>query len=424
MQTEKLQAVFDKANELGGETVIIPRGTWISGTLDIGRASIYLEKGAVLKASPNYSDYRDNEFVHNEMRKTVSFLYSMHSDGVKISGEGTIDLSGSSFYDMKKPALPDCDFEFSPCQKEECPRTIIQRPTQPIFFYDCHDITLSGIKIKDAPCWTMSFHKCADILIENLLIKNDMTIPNNDGMHFCGSKNVIIKGCNITSGDDCIALSAITDWNEPCENFTISDCVLRSVSKAVVFGYIHSIIRNVTISNCIIYDSQRGLCIMSSEGTGLVEHILVSNLRIETHVRAGGWWGNGEALEILAAEHNYEGYLNPAPNRKISVNVKDIQFKNISCTSENVVAIVGGKNQNVEDIIFDGIYFEKKSGANLGIKGERTIDVSPAHEKVSLPSDGDYWLYARNCKNLKILNETVKPFEGKTLLAFYDGIKD
>lgn len=416
VETAKIQKVFDEAKEHGGLTVVVPKGTYIAGTLNIWNASIYLEKGAVLKASPDLADYVDNGFVHNEMKKTVSFLYAMHEEDICISGEGTIDLSGNAFYEMDVADVPDYGVEFSEEQKAECTRPIKNRPTQPIFFYDCHNITIKDIKIQDAPCWTMSFHACEDIRILDVLIKNNMIIPNNDGMHFCGSKNVIIKGCNITAGDDCIALSAITDWDRPCENFVISDCIMRSVSKSIVFGYIHSMIRNVTMSNCVIYDSQRGICFMALKGTGLIEHILIENVRIDTHVRAGNWWGNGEAVELLALEHNYDGYLNPAPDRNLPVTIRDIRFKNLSCTSENVIAVIG--EDNIEDVSFDGLYFEKKKSANRYLKGDRVIDVSPARVKVEVPEDGEYWLYSAGCRNLHIQNETIHAFEGKTLKAF------
>ena len=413
LQTKEIQSVLDEATMAGGLEVVIPRGVYIAGTLNLGSASLYLEKGAVLKASGEFEDYTDNGFVHNEMRKTISFLYSMHHEDICIHGEGIIDLSGDSFYDMETVVEPAGCAPLNEEQKKECTRPIGKRPTQPIFFYDCRNITVRDITIKNAPCWTMSFHACEDIRILDLIIRNNMILPNNDGMHFCGSRNVVIRGCNITSGDDCIALSGITDWDRPCENFVIADCVLRSVSKAVVFGYIHSIIRNVTMSNCVIYDSQRGICIMSSKGTGVVEHILVDNVRIDTHVRAGNWWGNGEAIEIMGLWHDYEGYLMKAPDRYQAVNVRDIQLKNISCTSENVIAIVG--EDNMEDIVLDGINFEKKDSRNRYIKGDRCIDVSPSKALEPLPDGGEYWLYVKGCDSLYLRNEIVKEYKGTKL---------
>ena len=418
IETKKIQQVLDEATAAGGLTVVVPRGVYMAGTLNLGTASLYLEKGAVLKASPDINDYAEFGFVHNEMRKTLSFLYSMNSRDICISGEGTIDLSGDSFYDMDDPNVPDYGVEFTEEQKGECTRVIKERPTQPIFFYNCKHITVKDITIINAPCWTMSFNASEDIKVLHLTIENNMILPNNDGMHFCGCRNVVIQGCNITAGDDCIALSGITDWDTPCENFVISDCVMRCVSKAVVFGYIHSIIRNVTMSNCVIYDSQRGICFMSSKGTGLIEHILIDNVRIDTHVRAGNWWGNGEAIEILGLYHNYEGYLHPDPVRNQTVNIRDIRFHNISCSSENVIALVG--DNNVEDISIDGLFYEKKESKNRYLKGDRTIDVSPAHVKVQVPEDGEYWLYCAGCNNVTIQNETIKEFHDAPLKAYWN----
>lgn len=415
VETEKIQAVLDEATAAGGLTVVVPRGVYMAGTLNLGSASLYLEKGAVLKASPSLADYRDNGFVHNEMRQTVCFLYSMSHDNLSIHGEGTIDLSGDSFYDMDTPNVPDYGVPFTEAQKAECPRSFTHRPTQPIFFYDCRHITVRDVRIVNAPCWTMAFHACEDVRVMDVTIDNNLTIPNNDGMHFCGSRNVIIRGCNISAGDDCIALSSITDWERPCENVVISDCLLRSVSKAISLGYMHSIIHNVCISNCIIYDSQRGLCIMASKGTGLVEHVMVNNLRIDTHVRAGNWWGNGEAVEILGLYHSYEGYLFPAPEARYKVNVRDIQLQNITCTSENVIALVG--DDNLKDISLRDIYFEKKPSASRHLKGDHRIDVSPSHADVQIPADGEYWLYAAGCEGLTIEQAVVKPYQGQTLKA-------
>ena len=99
-----------------------------------------------------------------------------------------------------------------------------------------------------------------------------------------------------------IALSCITNWEKPCEDIVITNCVLRSCSKAIVIGYIYSIVRNVLISNCIIKESNRGLCFMCNDESSLVENVHISNMLIDTKIRAGNWWGNGKPIadSILA----------------------------------------------------------------------------------------------------------------------------
>lgn len=410
LQTTEIQAVIDKAAELGGLTVTIPRGTYITGTLNLKNASLYLEKGAVLKGSDNWADYRANGFRHNEMHDTISLIYCMNEADVSICGQGTIDMNASAFYNMDEPNIPDDAYSYSGQQKAECPRTYARRPSQPIFFFGCRHVKIEGIILRNAPCWTMSFHSSEDIRITDITIENDMTIPNNDGMHLCCCKNVMIRGCNITAGDDCIALSGITNWDRPCENITISDCVMTSASKAVSIGYMHSIVRNVVVSNCIIYGSQRGIALMASKGTGLVEHIMFQNLRIDTKVHAGNWWGNGEPVCLVGTYHHYDAYLDPVPDRDIKVNIRDVRFENISCSGENIIGVIGSEN-NISDITFSNISFERKASENAYLKGERCIDVSPSTEKIVVPEEFSEYIFVRESAGVSIVNSTA--FERK-----------
>lgn len=415
LSTEAIQSALDKATEAGGTTVVIPKGTYLSGTLNLGSASLYLEKGATLKASSNPADYYHNGYRHNEMIQTICFLYSMNHDDITISGEGCIDLSGNDFYDFENRQTPLGSFPLSKEQFLECTATYTFRPTQPIFFLNGSHITFKDIIIKDAPCWTISFHNCEDIRVENLTIKNNPVVPNNDGMHFCGCRNVVIRGCNIVSGDDCIALSGITDWNIPCENFVISDCILSSCSKTIVLGYMHSIIKNICITNCIIQDSHRGLCFMTSSQTGLIENVVIENLLIDTRIRAGNWWGNGEPICMFALYHHLDSYLDPVPDRKMAVNINNVQFRNISCKGENVIGILGSK-ENIQNISFDGLYYERKPSKNGYIKGINTVDISPSKETVyPLPDSPYYWLTLQGCHKVSIRNANITPFEGKPL---------
>ncbi len=407
VQTAQIQALIDAADAQGISCITVPKGNWVSGTLNLRSVSLYLERGAILNGSPNADDYCANGFIHNEMKQTISLLYSMHSDGVSITGEGVIDFHADAFYDMALPNDDDAQKSYTDAQRDECPRKILFRPTQPIFFADCTNIRISGITLRHSPCWTVTFHNCDGIRVTDVTIANDMNIPNCDGIHLCGSRNAVIRGCNIVSGDDCIALSGITDWDLPCEQVVISDCILKSCSKALSIGYMHSIVRNVTVSNCIIYDTQRGISLMASKGTGLVEHILFSNLRIETHIRAGAWWGNGEPIYLLGCFHHYESYLRPLPKRDFTVSIRDIHFENISCSAENRIGIVGS-GKNIRDIYFNHVTLELLPSQSRYLKGERAIDTDPAKEQCIIPDGYTGGIVARDAMNIQVNGTVLK----------------
>lgn len=409
--TAAIQAAFDAADADCG-TVVIPRGVFTTGSIDMKGASLLLEKGAVLRGSGDIRDYRDFGFVHNEMKQVLSLLYSQENDHIRISGEGTIDLGGSAFFDLNQREVPASFPELTAEQLAQCTAKIGVRPTQPIFFHRCRNVTLQDVTILDASNWTLSFNDCEDVRLTDLTIRTSPVIPNNDGMHFCGCRRVLVRGCTVVSGDDCIALSGITDWNIPCEDVTISDCVLTCSSKAIVLGYMHSVVRNVVISNCIIRDSHRGLCIMSSTKTGLVEHVLAENMRIETRVRAGNWWGNGEPLCFFALHHHNENYLHAIPDREWPVNIRDIHLRNISCTGENACAIVGDGG-SVQQVTIDGLTYERMPAANVRLKGEGVIDVSPAQEQVTAPRDA--WLLVQGCRDVTVRNASAADENGEPL---------
>jgi polygalacturonase len=407
--TQAIQAAIDAA---GRGTVSIPDGEFITGTLNLRNASLHLDKGAVLKGSPDIKDYVWNGYHHNEMGKVLSLIYSLENQNIRIWGEGTIDLNGDSFFHMDRPSIPASDVALTPAQLAECTRQYDARPNQPIFFYRCRHVTMEGIRIINAPCWTVAFIECEDIRMLDLTIDNNLSLPNNDGMHFCSCRHVFVRGCNISAGDDCIALTCITDWNVPCEDFVISDCILRSCSKALVIGYMHSIVRNVVISNVIIYESNRGFCIMTSSQTGLVENVLLSNVRIDTRVRAGNWWGNGEAVCIMGTFQHNTNYAHKIPERAWPVNVRNITMNGLQCTTENALAIVG-EGDNVCDIRLLNVDVGLKDSDNKAIKGNR-IDLSPSPSTAELPDDGkSYWLHLQGVRDILVENAWVSPFHGE-----------
>ena len=56
VNTKAIQAAVDRAGETG-ETVLVPGGVFITGTIHLNGVSLHLEPGAVLKGSTNIDDY-------------------------------------------------------------------------------------------------------------------------------------------------------------------------------------------------------------------------------------------------------------------------------------------------------------------------------------------------------------------------------
>jgi len=384
MNTTAFQTAIDTAAEKK-EAVCIPAGIFLTGTINLKGVSLYLEANAVIKASGNLTDYPEQDYMHNEFGALRALIINRDADNISITGEGTIDLSGKSFYDTSVMNVPDNGVPFTQKQISECTYPIGERPGQCIFFHNSKNIRISGITIVDAPCWTISFNECENIKITEVTIDTDLNVPNDDGIHLCSCKGAIISDCNISSGDDCIALSGITSWEKPCEDIVITNCVLRSCSKAIVIGYIYSIIRNVLISNCIIKESNRGICIMCNDECGLVENVRINNMLVDTKIRAGNWWGNGEPIFIMAVKHDAHLPIYQKPDTVTKYAVRNIHFDQITCMGENAIGIYG-KNAVMKEITLRNIDYTRKPSDNLMLKGA-AFDLAPSDEKQPVPEE-------------------------------------
>lgn len=384
MNTQAFAAAIADAKGRG-ETLVVPAGTFLTGTINLQGVSMHLEAGAVIKASSDLADYPPQDYYHNELGVLRALIVNLGCDNVSITGSGTIDFSGHAFYDLDAYDVPGSKVPFSEAQRRECTHPIGPRPAQCLFMHGAKNLVVSGIRLIDAPCWTLTFSECENVKIMGLTIDTDLNIPNDDGIHISACKGVIISDCNISSGDDCIALSCITNWDKPCEDVVITNCILRSCSKAIVIGYIYSVVRNVMISNCIIRESNRGLCIMCHDECALVENVRVSNCLIDTCIRAGNWWGNGEPIFLMALRHDMHLDKSQKHSAGAACAIRSVHLSGITCMGENAMGIIGS-NGNIQNISLENIDYTRKSSVNLPLKG-CFFDLAPSDLTATVPAD-------------------------------------
>src|SRR5690606_28551671 len=114
LQTEKIQAVIDKAYESGGEVIVIPKGTCLSGSLFIKpKTHLHLEEGAVLKGSDDISHF---ELLMTRIEgETVKYFAALVNadkvDGFTVSGKGALDGNGLRYWKafwLRRGFNPDC----------------------------------------------------------------------------------------------------------------------------------------------------------------------------------------------------------------------------------------------------------------------------------------------------------------------------
>lgn len=394
--TDALQSEIHRLCVLGGGAIVVPAGQYSFRPVELrSNLCLTLAAGCRLTASPRREDYFPIGYHHNEMGEVYSAFYALEQEHITLRGQGVLDLNGTAFYHMDQPsAVTSVGPAITAAHRDEAPRTFGWRVNQPVFFHRCRNVRFEGLTIVNSPCWTLSFNHCSSLTLSHVTIENSLVLPNNDGMHFTGSRDIVITGCHITAGDDCVAFSSITDWTVPCENIVVSSCVFQSASKAISVGYMHSIVRNVVIDGVIVKKSNRAFVSMCHPRTGLVENVRVSNCVFEGRSYGGNWWGNGEAVVLMVTPHHISAYRDPQPPDRFDLGIRNVVFSHLTCRSERTIAVVASEPL-IEGVRFHEVILETVAEEKPSLKGN-VIDLAPGPENYAVPPGTA--VYTRNAR--------------------------
>lgn len=400
LQTEMIQAAIDACEQAGGGTVLIPAGVFRTSTIRLcSHLTLELENGAILRGPDSIDDYRRLPFAWDLYPHTIALLYAENASKIRISGAGVIDFRGIAFARTEKVCVAEQipDALKIDAHYEMPPRD--QRPNRLVFFNQCEDVEISGVTFQDSPTWTLVFHHCSFLRLHDFRVENNLRIPNNDGIHCCGCQDVIVSGCFFNCGDDCIALTSISDAALINERIVISDCVFQSVSAALRIGFQAGKVRDVLIRNCIIHDSNRGIAIFAGKD-GFVENVFIEGLIIDTRLYAGCWWGKGEPLVVCSSEAD--------------AFIRDVTIRNTRIRCENSIVVSGVKG-SVSRLALDTLTLEIGYG-NRRPFPKNIIDLSPNPAKPAPnPEKQISWLWSDGTCDLHFQKITATRKDGEKI---------
>ena len=299
-----IQQAVDAAAAAGGGRVIVPAGRFLSGSVLLkDNVELHLESGAVLISSlnpaditpfPQGGDGTDPDDTADGWEGGF-FLGASHAKNVTISGMGTIYGQGDKVFLDK-----DVDNGF-----HECPKFCEAFRPRMMLFEAVENFTVRDVTLQDAAFWTLHMAGCRHVRIQNIMILNDDRGANNDGIDPDCCQDVVISNCIVRTGDDAIVVKSTGPMSRrygASENVAITGCILHSRDSALKIGTeTHGVIRNVTLSDCVIDDCSRAVGVWVRDG-GTVEDIHVHHLTGCTRRYADsyqlpgapGWWGKGE----------------------------------------------------------------------------------------------------------------------------------
>ena len=246
VQTSKLQAVIDRAAQEGGGVIVIPRGTFISGSLFFKPGThLKLEKGGELQGSTRIKHF---PIVKTRMEgQTLDYFAALVNadgcDGFTISGPGTINGNGQPYWE---------EFWIRRKYNKDCTNLEAMRPRN-VYISNSKNVTVQDVNIINSPFWTNHLYRCENVRYlgcfiyaptENVTPVDPMRgAPSSDAIDLDVCKNVLVHGCYMHVNDDAVVLKggkgtwADKDENNgPNSNIIIEDCTYGKVHGCLTLG--------------------------------------------------------------------------------------------------------------------------------------------------------------------------------------------
>jgi parallel beta-helix repeat protein len=208
------------------------------------------------------------------------------------------------------------------------------RPGTLIICFDCKNVLIRDVTLRNAPNWTTHFQRVERAVVTGFHVVNNPLIPNNDGFDCFGCKDVHFSDCDIRTGDDDFAIVNSVD-------VTVANCTLASRSSGIrLEASQYNMFENLTIH------SNRGIAIFE-RGFGKTDHVSFANIRIETQLLTGHWWGKGEPIYIAV------GKPQAGPG---SGEISNVTFSNIRGEAESSIVLYGHPDAWLRNIVFDDVH--------------------------------------------------------------------
>lgn len=316
VNTAAIQRTVDDLARRGGGTVVVPAGVFVSGALFLKPGvHLRLEKGAVLRCTTDMRHFprqRTRIEGHFEESFTPALINARGCDGLRITGEGTLDGAGRPIWDLfwkMRAASPD-PASFRNLALDRARLALLE---------DSRDVQVEGITFKDSQFWNLHLYRCSQVVIRNARFEvpdDYKQAPSSDGIDLDSSRDVLIEGCYFSVTDDCIAAKgskgprATEDADSPpVERIRVRGCHFRRGHQAFTCGSEATLVRDVVVEDCRVTGAINLLMLKLRPDTPQhYENITVRDITLDNE---------GGRLLLIEPWSQYKDLKGEAPPRSI-----------------------------------------------------------------------------------------------------------
>ncbi len=368
IQTKEIQAVIDRAASQGGGVIVVPKGTFFSGSLFFKQGThLYIEEGGVLKGSERIRDFEIRETrIEGQTCKYFSALVNADSvNGFTIAGKGTIDGNGTPYWE---------EFWIRRKWNRDCTNKDAQRPRL-TYISNSQNVTIQDVRLINSPFWTNHIYRCDHVRYLDLYIYSstiDIKGPSTDAIDIDVCHDVVVRGCYMNVNDDAVVLKGgkgtFADQapeNGPCYNILVENCHYGTVHGCMTLGSESVHDWNVIMRNCRADNTNNVLWLkMRPDTPQHYEYVRVENF-------------TGKCRNCLLVKGWTQFYeKKDRPDMPMS-QCNNISFKNIKMDCGVFFNVEGSDKFRLNDFSFEDIDskdhgknkpFEKRPIENLTLK--------------------------------------------------------
>ncbi|TWD75184.1 polygalacturonase [Kribbella amoyensis] len=253
--TAAIRAAIEACHAAGGGHVLVPAGDFRTGAVHLlSGVDLHLAEGSRLAFSQDPADYLPvvpTRYEGTECYNYSAFVYAYRQRDIAVTGKGVLDgrADANHWWDWTGGPPPNEGPDKTLLLKQAADGVPVEqrvfgeghylRPNL-LQFNRCENVLLEGITAKDSPMWNLHPVLCRNVTVRGVVIDSPHG-PNNDGIDPESCTDVLIEGCTISTGDDCIAFKAGKDAdgrrvNVPTRYAVVRDCEMADGNGGVTIG--------------------------------------------------------------------------------------------------------------------------------------------------------------------------------------------
>ena len=415
LDSPAINSAIDAAAAAGGGTVLLPAGTYLSGSIHLrSNIQLFIDAGAAILGAPQslhaydpaepFSGHAYQDSGHSHFHN--SLIWGEGLTNVTICGRGMINGGGL----VRSASLLDRLDNHAIPADQTVSTDDLRIGNKSICLKLCRNILIRDVTIFHGGWFAILVTGCDNLTIDNVTIDTD-----RDGMDLDCCRNTVVSNCRVNSPNDdgiCPKSTYALGETRITENLTIVNCQVsgfvegtlldgtmkpgRGGTGRIKFGTESSGgFRNCTVANCT-FRSCHGLAIEEVDG-GIMENITVNNLSM-VDLR-------DYAIYITT------GKRNRTPNLTTNSRGHNILISNViadGVSKMSGIQIMGLPEQPLTGIRLENIRLSSNGGgtaADAAIIPKELGTGYPEPGKIgTLPA---YGVFARHVQDLELANITV-----------------